>query len=119
MRDAHEKILISVNDHVFGNLPCCQNSITFFQYLKNTKQSNGKENILKHKQQKINSTSNCDPSCITDTDKVKFPPDPITSNLTEQIATDYCQELHADNILESGCAVCGCLNLLKDMTDLS
>ncbi|KZV61310.1 hypothetical protein PENSPDRAFT_592981, partial [Peniophora sp. CONT] len=45
----------------------------------------------------------------------KFPPAPPSDALKRQIIRDFCSEITAENLVEDGCAVCGCLSRRKDM----
>lgn len=47
-----------------------------------------------------------------------FPPSPLSMLLTEMMVESYCENLRPEHILEEGCAVCGILNLAKDMDAL-
>jgi len=40
---------------------------------------------------------------------VHFPPQPLGLNIKNQIIEGFCKELSPERIIESGCAVCGCI----------
>ncbi|KZV59501.1 hypothetical protein PENSPDRAFT_595331, partial [Peniophora sp. CONT] len=48
-----------------------------------------------------------------------FPPKPPSESLKRRIISDFCEEMSPDNVIEEGCAVCGCLHLSKDMVGLT
>ena len=50
---------------------------------------------------------------------VKFPPDPPSAELCQNIVSDFCADTSPDVFEESGCAVCGKLTPICEMEDLS
>lgn len=48
-----------------------------------------------------------------------FPPKPPSEALMRQVINEYCRDIEPDRIKESGCAVCGQLTPLYDLTKLS
>ncbi|KAA1479534.1 hypothetical protein DENSPDRAFT_789328, partial [Dentipellis sp. KUC8613] len=93
------EIAQEILSHTSQNLSCCQTSISLFQCTgttRNTKQTNNKTHVSE-----------------------VFPPKPVSNKLVQTIAQGYCRELDIDNILEAGCAVCGCLTSIQKMQDLS
>ena len=50
--------------------------------------------------------------------KTKFPPHKVSNILSENIIRDFCEDLSENNLTESGCAVCGMLTPVKEMTSL-
>jgi Helitron helicase-like domain at N-terminus/PIF1-like helicase len=49
----------------------------------------------------------------------RFPPDIPTLKLQHQIITDACKDMSPNEFMESGCAVCGKLNLISQLIKLS
>ncbi|KAA1478884.1 hypothetical protein DENSPDRAFT_788533, partial [Dentipellis sp. KUC8613] len=91
--------------HVSQNLPCCQTAITLLQCTS----ISSKTNETKKSKRAGHNTG------FSNT----FPPKPVSDTLMRSIAEGYCSELDPVNILEAGCAVCGCLAPLQKMQDLS
>jgi hypothetical protein len=50
---------------------------------------------------------------------VKFPPDPPSAELCQNIVSDFCADTSPDVFEESSCAVCGKLTLNYEMEELS
>ncbi|KZV61106.1 hypothetical protein PENSPDRAFT_593229, partial [Peniophora sp. CONT] len=48
-----------------------------------------------------------------------FPPRPPSDELKRRIIRDFCEDLSPENMIEAGCAVCGCLSRKADMEDLT
>ncbi|KAH7905174.1 hypothetical protein BJ138DRAFT_969569, partial [Hygrophoropsis aurantiaca] len=48
--------------------------------------------------------------------KPNFPPKPLSIDVIENITRNYCKDLQPSHIQEAGCAVCGELQLIKDLT---
>ena len=46
----------------------------------------------------------------------KFPPDPPSNLLIESIIKGFCNDTTPRNFIEAGCAVCGRLSLIANMT---
>ncbi|KAH7906546.1 hypothetical protein BJ138DRAFT_1016019 [Hygrophoropsis aurantiaca] len=51
--------------------------------------------------------------------KPNFPPKPPSIDVIENITRNYCKDLQPSHIQEAGCAVCGELQLIKDLTSLT
>jgi hypothetical protein len=50
---------------------------------------------------------------------VKFPPDPLSAKLCQNIVSDFCVDTSPDMFKETGCAVCGKLTPICEMEELS
>src|ERR1700730_11215919 len=50
--------------------------------------------------------------------KTTFPPHKVNNILIERVIRDFCKDLSENNLTESGCAVCGMLTPMKEMTSL-
>ena len=73
-----------------------------------TKEKSGKNPNINSKKRKLNRDQ-----------AVTFPPPPPSSSTIEQIVHDYCADTSPSMFQESGCAVCGQLNRLTDLSPLS
>jgi hypothetical protein len=49
----------------------------------------------------------------------KFPPEPLSKNLTHTIASGFCKAMAPSRFVESGCAVCGRLTIKSELIKLS
>ena len=49
---------------------------------------------------------------------VPFPPQPLSQNIKNKVIEGFCEELSPERIVESGCAVCGCLTVQKCLLPL-
>ena len=49
----------------------------------------------------------------------KFPPNPPSTDLCQQIVSDFCADTSPERFEESGCAVCGKLTPICEMEELS
>ncbi|KAJ7616334.1 hypothetical protein DFH06DRAFT_1012935, partial [Mycena polygramma] len=49
----------------------------------------------------------------------KFPPLPLRPSETHAVLTRYCDSVHPSRFMERGCAVCGYLTKLSELTPLS
>ncbi|KAA1480125.1 hypothetical protein DENSPDRAFT_789976, partial [Dentipellis sp. KUC8613] len=85
----------TIQSHVSQNLPCCQTAISLFQCTGN-----------------IRRTKKIEDNTISSN---VFPPKPVDDKLIQTIAQGYCKEFDVVNILEAGCAVCGCLTSVQQM----
>ena len=52
-------------------------------------------------------------------ESTSFPPEPPSNYLVESIIRGFCTDTHPDNLVESGCAVCGQLYPLSKLRELS
>ena len=84
-------------EHEAKSLSCCTQSKSSFKILKSGKKSQEK----------------------TSTNQSIFPPKPPSESLKRQIIRDFCEEVTPENMIEAGCAVCGCLSRKNDMEDLT
>ena len=57
------------------------------------------------------------PSATPTSNACSFPPSPPSKELKHSIISGFCNEMHPKNFEEQGCAVCGKLTLLKDLTN--
>jgi len=48
-----------------------------------------------------------------------FPPSPPSNNLQETVACEWCQDMSPDEFMEGGCAVCGQLTPVSQLSKLS
>jgi len=49
----------------------------------------------------------------------QFPPSPPSNNLQETVAREWCQDMSPDEFMEGGCAVCGQLTPVSQLSKLS
>jgi hypothetical protein len=54
--------------------------------------------------------------CKIECKNPSFPPEPAGFSLIHKIVTNACNDLKDANISEKGCAVCGCLTLISNLT---
>ena len=101
--------------------PCCDHNRSIF-IKKLTKAALPVERKIKYNQKKDQSLTGTIPrpselpfdSCPS----VEFPPVPLDTTLSRHIIDQACSRMDAQNINESGCAVCGELKPLRDMSRL-
>ncbi|KAJ7030581.1 hypothetical protein C8F04DRAFT_902399, partial [Mycena alexandri] len=48
-----------------------------------------------------------------------FPPRPLSDREVHKILTRYCETVRPQNFMEKGCAVCGRLTSIKQLSPLS
>jgi len=58
------------------------------------------------------------PTELTETETVSYPPSPANETLISEIVHGFCQDTQPDAFEEAGCGVCGQLNLLSNMKSL-
>ncbi|KZV60297.1 hypothetical protein PENSPDRAFT_594244 [Peniophora sp. CONT] len=93
--------------HENKNLECCTDSKSYFRAPVAHKQRKRKACVVLPE-------AKCKLSGVTD-----FPPRPPRDELKRRIIRDFCNDLSAVNMIEAGCAVCGCLSRKADMEDLT
>jgi len=57
-------------------------------------------------------------SSVPQEEGVHFPPQPLSSNIKNQIIEDFCKEFSPERIIENGCAVCGSLTVRQSLLPL-
>ncbi|KZV64794.1 hypothetical protein PENSPDRAFT_587804, partial [Peniophora sp. CONT] len=87
---------------------CCRESVTFFKCSRQT----GKTST------RSAAPNEAHPPPST-RDRINFPPLPPEEKLKRRIIKDFCGEMSAENLIEEGCAVCGCLSRRTTMKEIT
>jgi hypothetical protein len=99
-----------------SGLCCMLNKSVFIKRLTNPKPPT--ERWRTHIEKKSKTfTKTADPSC-DESSNIEFPPAPLDENLSNVIIEQACNRMEAQNINEAGCAVCGELKPLHNMSRL-
>ncbi|KZV64113.1 hypothetical protein PENSPDRAFT_588898, partial [Peniophora sp. CONT] len=91
-----------VKTHATLGLDCCKAQVSLVK----------KQDVLKKRKnarEKKKSGQSCNSSS-------SFPPKPLSDSEREAVISNFCSEFSPENVLESGCMVCGQLTLRKDLT---
>src|ERR1700723_527368 len=104
----------------------CDNHFSVFEPVRGSaeKQKVYRKNIsdevkcaaaAKRKARKENKGSKKSPASRS---SIRFPPPPLTTRLAHDIITGFCKDILPKEFIEAGCAVCGRLDKLKNLTKL-
>ena len=105
VKDIQDAILF----HESKKHKCCTEGITFFRPCHTLERSKALHSEVHNMPGfKENTSSHSRTS-------YEFPPPPPSDTLKRRIVEDFCREMSPDNLIEEGCAVCGCLSRTKDM----
>lgn len=109
-RATHQDLCAALQAHEIERRPCCQSPRTYFK-ASGSKTSKASRHSTESKHTSTSSSE--------DSRRERFPPAPPSSALKREIVRGFCEDLSEENILEEGCAVCGCLGPKKDMVTIT
>jgi hypothetical protein len=85
--------------------------------IQNQKAYKKLKNAMKSPEHKNNKAIRTPKTCRqTSNKKGKFPPSPFTRELGHTIISNFCKDTNPRVFMESGCAICGKLTVVKDLT---
>jgi len=101
----------------------CNNHVSVFEPYHNSHNNTSRsyqhtENISKCEINDVVEVSQSQDICHTDLTCSSFPPSPPSATLRKKIIKNFCEATAPSNFQEAGCAVCGALILMSNLTPI-